>query len=81
MNSALSDVFLTNLPKTICETYKLIRMKQPNTVLLHMFNWFITKYGQTTTNDCKANWQIMAATWHPSKGFKHLAMPRFISAS
>jgi hypothetical protein len=49
MNAALSDVFLANLPKAICETYKLIRMKQPNTVFLHMFDWFITKRGRTTT--------------------------------
>ncbi len=44
MNLALSDVFLTNLPKAIFETYKLIRMKQPNTVFVHMFDWFITNY-------------------------------------
>jgi hypothetical protein len=44
MNSALSDVFLANLPKAICEMYELICMKQPNTVFLHMFDWFITKY-------------------------------------
>jgi hypothetical protein len=44
MNLALSDVFLANLPKAICETYELICMKQPNTVFLHMFDWFITKY-------------------------------------
>jgi hypothetical protein len=45
MNAALSDVFLANLPKVICETYEPIRMKQPNMVFLHMFSWFITKYG------------------------------------
>jgi hypothetical protein len=49
MNAALSDVFLTNLPKAIRETYEPIRMKQPNTVFLHMFDWFITKYGKITT--------------------------------
>jgi hypothetical protein len=38
MNAALSDVFLANLPKAICETYKLIHMKQLNTVFLHMFD-------------------------------------------
>jgi hypothetical protein len=41
MNAALSDVFLANLPKVIRETYKPIRMKQPNTVFLHMFDWFV----------------------------------------
>jgi hypothetical protein len=81
MNVALSDVFLANLSKAIHETYKPIRMKQPNTVFLHMFDWFITKYGHITTKDCKENWQRMAATWHPSEGFRPLAMCLFISAS
>ncbi len=56
-------------------------MKQPNTVFLHMFNWFITKYRHTTNKDCDANWQRMASTWHPSEGFEPLAMHLFISAS
>jgi hypothetical protein len=58
-------------------------MKQPNTVFLHMFDWFITKYECTTTKDCncKENWQRMAATWHPSKGFMPLAMRLFFGAS
>jgi hypothetical protein len=38
MNAALSNVFLANLPKAICKTYKPICMKQPNTVFLHMFD-------------------------------------------
>jgi len=51
MNPALSDVFLANLPKAICQTYEPICTKQLNTVFLHMFNWFIEKYGKTTTED------------------------------
>ncbi len=46
-----------------------------------MFDWFITKYGRTTTKDCKENWQRMAATWHPSKDFEPLAMCLFIGGS
>jgi hypothetical protein len=80
-NAALSNIFLANLPKASCETYKPIRMKQPNTVFFHMFHWFITKYGHTTTKDCNKNWQRMAATWHPSKSFKPLAMRLIIGAS
>jgi hypothetical protein len=38
MNAALSNVFLANLPKAICETYKSIYMKQSNIVFLHMFD-------------------------------------------
>jgi hypothetical protein len=81
MNAALSNVFLANLPKAIFETYKPIRMKHPNTVFLHMFNWFITKYGCTTTEDCEENLQRMTATWHPSEGFEPLATCLFIGAS
>jgi hypothetical protein len=61
MNADLSDVFLVNLPKAICKMYEPIRMKQPNTVFLHMFDWFIVKYGKTTTKDCEENQQRMAA--------------------
>jgi hypothetical protein len=81
MNVALSNVFLANLPKAVCETYKLICMKQSNTVFLHMFDWFITKYRRTTTKDPEKNWQRMAATWHPSKGFEPHATRLFIGAS
>ena len=73
MNAALSNVFLTNLPKAICETYKPICMKEPTTVFLHMFNWFIIKYDKTTTEDREQNQQQMAANWHPSEGFEPLA--------
>jgi len=81
MNAALSNVFLTNLPKAICQTYGPIRMKQPNAVFLHMFNWFIKKYGKTTTEDCEDNQQRMAADWHPSNVFEPLATRLFIGAS
>jgi hypothetical protein len=81
MNAALSDVFLVNLPKAICEPYEPICMKQLNTVFLCMFDWFITKYGKMAAKDCKDNRQRMAANWHPSNGFKPLATRLFIGAS
>ncbi len=56
-------------------------MKQQNTVFLHVFDWFITKYGHTTTKDCKENKQRMAASWHASKGYEPLATHLFIGAS
>jgi hypothetical protein len=80
MNAALLDVFLSQLLKLICKTYKPIHMKQPNTVFLHMFDWFIGKYGKTTTKDHEENQQKMAADWHPSDGFKLLATCLFIGA-
>ena len=81
MNLALADVFLANLPKAIQETYKPIRMKDPNTVFLYMFDWFIDKYGKTTTKDREANQQRMAAKWHPTKGFEPLMTCLFIGTS
>ena len=81
MNAALFDVFLTNLPQAICETYEPIRMKQPNTVFPHIFDWFITKYGKTTTEDREENRQRMAADWHPSDDFEPHVMHLFIGAS
>jgi hypothetical protein len=81
MNAALSDVFLVNFPKAICKTYAPIRMKQPNTVFLHMFDWFIMKYGKTTAEDCEDNRQRMAADWHSSNGFEPLATGLCIGAS
>ncbi len=56
-------------------------MKQLNTVFLHMFDWFITKYGQMITKDHKANWQRIAANWHPFNSFELLAARLFIGAS
>ncbi len=41
MNATLSDVFHANLPKSIHDGYNPICMGLPNTVFLHMFDWFI----------------------------------------
>ncbi len=30
-------------------------MKQPNIAFLHMFDWFIMKYGRRMTKECKEN--------------------------
>ena len=73
MNSALADVFLANLPKAIHDTYEPVLMKDPNTVLLYMFYWFIKRYGKTTTEYCEVNRQ--------AKGFEHLATHLFIVTS
>ncbi len=55
MNSALADVFLSNLPKSIRDGYDPIRMGLPNTVFLHMFDWFIKKYCITTAEEREDN--------------------------
>jgi hypothetical protein len=81
MNASPFDVFLANLPKVIRETFKPTHMKHPNTVFLHMFDWFIMKYGCFKTKYCKEDWQSMATTWHPSNGFEPIATHLFIGAS
>ncbi len=55
MNAILLDVFLANLPKSICNSYNPILMGLPNTVFLHMFDWFINKYGITTAEEREEN--------------------------
>jgi hypothetical protein len=55
MNVALSDMFLANLPKLICDGYDPIHMGLPNTVFLHMFDWFIKQYGVTTAKEREEN--------------------------
>jgi hypothetical protein len=62
MIAALSDVFLANLPKAICKTYEPIRMKQPNTVFLHMFAWFITSTAKQRPKIAKR----IGSEWRPT---------------
>jgi hypothetical protein len=81
MNTALSDVFLTNLPKLIRDGYDPICMGSPNTVFLHMFDWFIKKYGITTAEEREENQQQMATDWQPTNGFEQLVMQLFLGAS
>ena len=50
-------------------------------VFLYMLDWFIERYGKTTSKDRKANRQQRAAKWHPSKGFEPLATRLFIGTS
>jgi hypothetical protein len=57
MNAALSNIFLANLPKLIHDGYNPICMGFPKTVFLHMFKWFIKKYGLTTAEEKEENWQ------------------------
>ncbi len=57
MNATLLDVFFANLSKSICNGYNPICMGLPNTVFLHMFQWFIKKYGITTAKEREEKWQ------------------------
>jgi hypothetical protein len=80
MNSTLSDVFLTNLSKLICNGYDPICMGLPNTVFLHMFDWFIKKYGVMTAEEREENQKRMAADWQPTNGFEQLITQLFLGA-
>jgi hypothetical protein len=81
MSTALSDVFLANIPKLICNGYDPICMGLPNTVFLHMFQWFVKKYGVTRAEDREENRQRMAADWQPADGFEQLITRLFLGAS
>jgi hypothetical protein len=80
MKTALSDVFLANLPKLICNGYDPICMGLPNAVFLHMFDWFIKKYGIMMAKEREKNQQQMAADWQPTDGFEQLVTRLFLSA-
>ncbi len=81
MNPALSDIFLANLPKLIHNGYNPICMGLPNTVFLHMFQWFIKKYGIATAEEREENWQLMATNWQPANSFEQLVTRLFLGAS
>jgi hypothetical protein len=55
MISALIDAFLDLVLVAFKQSYKQIRMENPNSVFCKMFAWFVTKYGRTSVDDCKAN--------------------------
>ncbi len=80
MNATLMDVFLANLPKLIRDGYNPIRMGSPNTVFLHMFDWFIKKYGITMAKEREENQQRMAADWQPTNRFEQLVTWLFLGA-
>ncbi len=80
MNATLLDVFLTNLPKLIHNSYDPIHMGLPNTVFLHMFDWFIKKYGVTMAKEREENQKRMAADWQPPNGSQQLVTRLFLGA-
>jgi hypothetical protein len=81
MNAALLDVFLANPPKLIRDGYNPICMGLPNTVFLHMFDWFIKKYGVMMAEEREENQQQMAANWQPTNSFEQLIMRLFLGMS
>ncbi len=80
MNTALTNVFLEDMLSQVCASFQQRRLHEPNIVFVDLFFWCINQYAKTTTKDCKANWQHMAAKWHPADGFDALILCLFIGA-
>jgi hypothetical protein len=81
MNMALIDNFLDLIPVVFKQSYKQIRMENPNSVFRKMFAWFVTKYGRTSAEDRAANRNAMALDWHPSQGFELIIARLFRGAT
>ncbi len=81
MNPALANVFLEAMSSQVCASFQQRRHCKPNIVVIDLFLWFVNQYGKTTAEDCKANWQRMAADWHPTNGFDALILCLFTGAA
>ena len=62
MNTALIDAFLDLIPVAFKQSYKQIRIENPNSVFREMFAWFITKYGRMSAED-RAGAPLPSPTW------------------
>jgi hypothetical protein len=80
MNTALVKVFLEAMSSQVCTSFQQQRLCEPNIVFVDLFLWFVNQYGKTTTKDCEANRQRMAANWHPANGFDALILHLFTGA-
>jgi hypothetical protein len=75
MNTALANVFLKALSLQVQASFLQQHLCKPNIIFVNMFVWFVDHYGKTAAEDCKANWQCMAADWHHADGFDTLILP------
>jgi hypothetical protein len=81
MNSALINAFLDLVLVAFKQSYKQIRMENPNSVFCKMFAWFMAEYSHTSADDHKANHTAMALEWYPSQGFELLVTHLFWRAT
>ncbi len=51
MNSSLIDAFLDLVPVVFKQSYKQIRMENPNSIFCKMFAWFVAEYSRTYANN------------------------------
>ncbi len=81
MNIALTNVFLDYLSSQVCTSFQQRCLCKPNIIFIEMFIWFINHYGKTTSKDCEANCQRMAANWQSADGFDVLLLRLFSNAA
>jgi hypothetical protein len=81
MYSALINAFLNLILVAFKQSYKQIRMENPNSIFCEMFARFVTKYGRTCADNCKANCTAMTLEWHPSQGLELLVRCLFQGAT
>jgi hypothetical protein len=60
INSSLIDAFLDLVLVAFKQSYEQVWMENPNSIFCKMFAWFVTKYGHSLVDDCKANLTSMA---------------------
>jgi hypothetical protein len=81
MNSALANVFLEAMLSQVCASSQQRRLREPNIIFVDLFLWFVNQYGKTTAKGREANWQRMAANWHPANRFNTLILCLFTRAA
>ena len=77
MKVALIDIFLSLLSSGVRASFQQQCLQMPNIIFVDLFNWFVNKYGTTTTKDHDLNHQRMAANWHPLEDFDALTLCLF----
>ncbi len=61
MNAAPPNDFFDTLSLQVCMAFQQRRLHKQNIFFVNMFSWFVDHYGKTKAEDCKENWQQMAA--------------------
>jgi hypothetical protein len=79
MNAAFIGVFLDNLSAPVCASFQTMWLQKPNIVFIALFDWFVNKYGKSTSEDCRKKQKGMATDWHPADGFENLVLCIFSS--
>ncbi len=81
MHTALTNIFLEAMSSQVHASFQQRCLRKPIIVFVDLFLWFVNQNGKRTAKDCKANWQRMAAYWHPANGFDALILHLFTGAA